>query len=362
MGSVTSNPARGDFARLYELLIQNLTDFAVFIMDVNGVITTWNPGVEKNLGYTEAEFCGQQVSILFTPEDLAKGAPQQELDVAAREGRSFDIRWHVRKDGSRLFVDGVMSAIRAESGELVGFSKVMRDSTKRHLLQQELERSNRDLMQFAHVVSHDLQAPLRTVSVYAELLIRHCGMGEDPTVKNHAGFIRDGVQQMRMLILNLLEYAQISSSGGKRESVALETVFDHVLASLHAALVENHATVTRDPLPTVEGDETYFGQLLQNLIGNALKYRSRAAPRVHVSAKHALHEWVIAVRDNGIGIEAEYARQIFEPFKRLHGQELPGSGIGLAICKRIVEQRGGRIWVESKPGDGSTFYFTIPDV
>jgi PAS domain S-box-containing protein len=330
------------------------------MMDPQGIITTWNAGVERNLGYTEHEFVGQPVSIIFIPEDIEKALPEVERATAARVGRCPETRWHQRKDGSRLFVDGVVTALRSDSGELLGFSKVMRDITKRKLTEEALQRSNHELSQFAYVVSHDLQAPLRAVSIYTELLVKQCESCIDDKGADFATFIRDGVQQMQNLIRDLLKYSQISNGDSESSNVELDKVVDQALNIHKPAIVESAAKITREALPVVRGDETHFVQLFQNLLGNAIKYRGSQPVTIDIGAEIVGREWRIFVRDNGIGIEAEYADRIFEPFKRLHGSEVPGTGVGLAICKKIVERYGGRIWVESTPGEGSTFYFTLP--
>ncbi len=351
------HPEDVDAARLYRLLVHQLPEFAIFLIDPEGNITTWNSGVLKNLGYQEHEFVGQNVAMLFTPEDIAKGGPEAERRVAAETGSASDERWHVRKDGSRIYVDGVLSAVHDESGELVGFSKVMRDATRRKLTEDALERSNHDLSQFAHVVAHDLQAPLRTISLYTELLTQKAQDSEE--VQTYGEYIRQGVTQMQTMIRDMLRFAQFSSIPPSVEHVNLETVLAQALNNHQALIEQTGAVITHDPLPTINGHETHFLQLFQNLIGNALKYRSAEPPRIHISAKKKGAGWRFSISDNGIGIAPEYRNEIFEPFKRLHGGDNPGTGVGLAICKRIVETMGGSIWVESEPGRGSTFYFTL---
>lgn len=353
---VSRHPEEVDAARLYRLLVHQLGDFAIFLIDPDGIITTWNAGVERNLGYQEHEFIGKNVSMIFSPEDIAAGAPDTEREIATRQGSAPDERWHRRKDGSRIFVDGVLSAVRDESGELVGFSKVMRDATRRKVTEEALERSNHELSHFAYVVSHDLQAPLRAIALYSELLTQTSPSG--PEGVQYLTFIHQGVAQMQTLIRDLLHYAQFSDMTPASNPVELEKVLIQAIANQQVWIDETGATITHDPLPTVLGDETHFVQVFQNLIGNAVKYRSQDPPEVHISAAREGPHWKISVRDNGIGIKRDYQHQIFEPFKRLRSDQ-PGSGIGLAICKRIVERYGGRIWVESEPGRGSTFYFTL---
>jgi PAS domain S-box-containing protein len=348
-----------DFARLYRLLVRQLSHFAVFMTDLNGVILSWNEGVRTILGYSENEFVGQPMQIVFTPEDLAAGVPEKEIATAVRDGSASDERWQQRKDGSTLFVDGQLSAIYDERGELVGFSKIMRDATPRKTAESALERSNQELSHFAYMVSHDLQAPLRTVSLYAELLAQKL-RGDEKEVAQYLNFIQRSAGQMQKLIHDLLTYSQVSSDGPASELVPLEKTLAQAMRNHQAAIEESGAVVTHDPLPVVRCNEMQIVQVFQNLLGNAVKYRSDEPPRIHVSAVREDKFWKISVKDNGIGIAPEYHQRIFEPFKRLHGSAKPGSGVGLAIVKKVVERCGGRVWVDSAAGAGSTFYFTLP--
>jgi signal transduction histidine kinase len=226
---------------------------------------------------------------------------------------------------------------------------------------EELRRSNTDLEQFAYVASHDLQEPLRMVTGYSQLLAKRYGDRLDQKAKEYIGFAVDGAKRMQGLIEDLLTYSRAGSRGEAFAWTECEAVLDRALAGLQVVIEECGARVTHDPLPTVMGDEFQLGQLFQNLLGNALKYRDSKPPQVHVSCKQETEQWTFAVQDNGIGIEPQYRERIFQIFQRLHTrEEYEGSGIGLAICKKIVERHGGKIWVESELGKGATFYFTIP--
>lgn len=235
------------------------------------------------------------------------------------------------------------------------------EATLRHYA-AELERSNRELQTFAFVASHDLQEPLRMVSSFTQLLAKRYQGKLGPDADEFIGFAVDGAKRMQQLILDLLAYSRVSSRAASFERTSAERALEAAVARLAAPIAEAGALVTHDPLPDVVAEPTQLGQLFQNLVGNAVKFRSAARPEVHVSARRDGAGWRFSVRDNGIGIAPQHADRIFVVFQRLHSkEEFPGTGIGLAICKRIVERHGGRIWVESEPGRGATFHFVLPD-
>lgn len=240
-----------------------------------------------------------------------------------------------------------------------------RKRTARELAErtEALERSNRDLQQFAYVASHDLQEPLRMVSSYVQLLARRYKGKLDPDADDFIGYAADGAARMRRMIQDLLAFSRVGTRGNPPSRTDAMEVFRQVVADLEVAVKESGARVTHDPLPAVEADPTQLSQLFQNLIANAIKFRREVSPEIHVSAQRENGFWVFSVRDNGIGFDPGYADRIFTIFQRLHTrEEYPGTGIGLAICKKIVERHGGAIRVESEPGNGSTFYFTLPAV
>lgn len=258
-----------------------------------------------------------------------------------------------------------------EAGRFRGYRGIGRDITERKHAQavlraanEELARSNAELQQFAYVASHDLQEPLRMIASYTQLLEKRYADKLDKDAREFMDFIVDGATRMKQLIEDLLAYSRVGTRGKELRPVQMQAAFDKALVNLRASIEASSAVITRGPLPEVNADDTQLMQLLQNLIANALKFRNKSeAPRIHVSAEDAGGEWRFCVADNGIGIEHQYFERIFMVFQRLHTRdEYPGTGIGLAICKKVIERHGGRIWLESTPGRESKFHFTLPKV
>ncbi len=226
---------------------------------------------------------------------------------------------------------------------------------------EDLARSNRDLEQFAYVASHDLQEPLRVVTGFVQLLEQHCKGQLDEKAHSFIEYAVDGAKRMQTLIADLLSYSRVGSRHREPRPTDMGVVLRSALSNLSASIADSAAEITHGELPTVPGDDTQLVQLFQNLVGNAIKFRGEETPRIHVDARREKDHWLFSVRDNGIGIDPEFHDRIFLIFQRLHGRkQYPGTGIGLAICKRIVEHHGGRIWVESQPRQGTTFCFTLP--
>jgi PAS domain S-box-containing protein len=349
-------------ADLYRMQVRELRNYAMFMLDPRGIITSWNSGVEQLFGYSEKEWIGQHASMIFTPEEKAVEVCESEMQRAKDTGSVTDIRWHRHKDGSEFFANGFMNALHDERGTLIGYAKIMSDETARKQLQDSLTESNTALEQFAYVASHDLQEPLRTMTVFAQLLQTRYGKMLDAEANKVLDFISAGAVRMGSLIQDLLAYARLTTENERPSSIALDEDLEAALTHLEQAIAESGATITHDPLPTLPVDRGQMVRLFQNLIGNAVKYRKPNQPsNVHISAEQQGADWVISIRDNGIGFDPEFASIIFLPFKRLHSAEqYPGTGVGLAICRRIVHAHGGRIWAESVPGEGTTFFFTLP--
>jgi light-regulated signal transduction histidine kinase (bacteriophytochrome) len=272
------------------------------------------------------------------------------------------------KDGRRIPIDDSAAPIRDAAGNITGVVLVFRDITERKKAEEavqqsleELRRSNEDLNQFAFAASHDLQEPLRMITSYSQLLLESSPGPVEGEAAVCVNFITEGTKRMRELLADLLAYTQVNAGEQRTvELIDVNRIFQKAIENLGTAITDSQAVVTRDDLPMVAGQEAHFLQLFQNLIGNAIKYRGEKTPRIHVSAARQDRDWRFAVSDNGIGIAPEYHQKIFGVFKRLHGKSIPGTGIGLAICQRVVHRHGGRIWVESEPREGATFCFTLP--
>jgi len=346
---------------LYQLQVNNLKEYAMFLIDADGTILTWNAGVEQLFGYSESAWIGRHASVIFTPPDKAAEVCASEMEAAAEQGCVSDIRWHRRKDGSQFFANGVLNSIHDESGKLIGFTKILNDETTRKKLEDALVESNRALEQFAYAVSHDLQEPLRTMNVYAQMLLSRHSAALDTDAADALQFITQSATRMHGLIDDLLSYARVAADREPPVQISLDHDIESAISQLEQSIKDAGAVVTHDPLPTVLTERSQMTRLFQNLIGNSIKYRSTDRPaKIHVSSRPHGSQWLISIHDNGIGFSPEYAESIFTPFRRLHGKEYPGSGVGLSICRRIVERYGGQIWAESVPGEGSTFHFTLP--
>ena len=343
------------------------SDDAILSKSLDGTILSWNRGAEKLYGYTAREVVGRPISLLLPTDRPREVADMLEHLRRGEEIDSFETA-RVTKDGSVIQVSLRMSPIRGTSGEITGASTIARDITARKdaeatllLKVQELARSNEELGQFAYIASHDLQEPLRMVASYTELLARRYKGRLDSDADEFIAFAVDGANRMQRLIEDLLMFSRVGTRGTDLLGISSEEALQQALINLRGSIEESGAVVTHDLLPEVLADETQLIQLFQNLVGNAVKYRSSAVPRVNISAAiDGQGRWSFAVADNGLGIEPQYFEKIFGMFQRLHKrEEYAGTGIGLAICKKIVERHGGGINVESQPGQGSTFTFTL---
>lgn len=342
--------------------IVDSSDDAIISKNLDGIITSWNKSAERLFGYTAEEIVGKRVTMLMPPDRLNE---EPEIISRLKRGERVDHFETIRrkKDGTLLDISLTISPVRDAQGLIVGASKIARDITEKKRIEAEIRRANADLEQFAFSASHDLQEPLRNVKIYSDLLTRRYRDKFDGEALEFLGYLQTGATRMETLVKDLLAYTQISRFEPGQETTDANEVLALTKENLTNAIRESNASVTSDPLPSVQMHFSHLQQVLQNLIGNAIKYRSpERKPVIHITAERSGHEFIFGVRDNGIGIAPQYKETIFGIFKRLHtSNEYSGSGIGLAICQRVVEQYKGRIWVESEPGRGSTFRFTIPD-
>ena len=339
---------------------------AIIGKTLEGIIVTWNPGAEKLYGYSAKEIIGNSISLLVPPDH-----PDELSTLLEKIRRGEIIAAHdtqrMRKDGTLVDVSLTVSPVRDSTGKIVGAATIAHDISNRKKYEEKikhysrkLEESNKELDNFASVAAHDLRAPLRAVSGFIGLLKKQYEEKLDAEANQYISYIVEGTDRMHHLIHDLLQYARVTTREKPFAPVNVNIVLEKTLANLMVEIKESSAVITADPLPTVFADSTQLIQVFQNLVGNAIKYRSNT-PRIHISAERNDEEWLFRVSDNGIGIDPKQFDRIFQIFQRLHTMdEYSGTGIGLATCKKIVERLGGRIWVESKPGEGSTFFFTLP--
>jgi PAS domain S-box-containing protein len=352
----------------YRGLLEAAPD-AMVVVNQKGDIVLLNVQAEKQFGYHRDELVGQRMKNIipagFAERLIADALRSTEDALAQQIGTGIEITGK-RKDGTEFPIEIMLSPLESAEGVLV--TAAIRDITTRkvaeaHLLYkvEELNRSNEELGQFAYIASHDLQEPLRMVASYTQLLARRYKGRLDSDADEFITFAVDGANRMQRLIQDLLAYSRVGTKGKDLLVTSSEEALQRAILNLRGAIADSGAMVTHDPLPAVMADETQLVQLFQNLIGNAIKYQNPGVPRIHISAiKNGGGKWTFSVRDNGLGIDPQYFERIFVMFQRLHKrEEFAGTGIGLAICKKIVERHGGEISVQSQPGKGSTFSFAL---
>jgi PAS domain S-box-containing protein len=352
-----------------EALVHSAMD-AILTVDEQQNIVMFNAAAEKMFRCSQAEALGQPIGR-FIPQRFRAAHTVHvrkfgETGVTARAMNKLGALRALRADGEEFPMEASIS--HAYAGGRAFFTIILRDITERERAEKklaekmaELARSNADLEQFAYIASHDLQEPLRMVAAYTQLLAERYRGQLDENADKYIGYASEGALRMQSLVQDLLAFSRVGRNGGACSHVDCNAAMDEVLLSLGPAMQESGAVVTQGALPTVWADRSRLTQVFQNLIGNAIKFRRKEAPAISVRAEKAGEDWVFSVSDNGIGIAPEHAQNVFVVFQRLHTRtEYPGNGIGLAICKKIIEHGGGKIWVETAADHGSIFKFTIP--
>ena len=344
-------------------IAQSAAKIGVFDWDLQTGVNTWSAELEELYGLPPGSFPGTQAAWekLVHPED--REIALKKVEEAFNTGMSIEGEWRVIwPDGSIHWLAGRFQVHQDMDGTPTRMSGVNFEITERKEMENELRRANQDLEQFAYSASHDLQEPLRSIKIFSELLSCRYGDKLEEEALEFLGNVRDGASRMEMLVRDLLTYSQVAVTEEDAEFVDANAALQAAVANLSGTIAETEAVVDADRLPSVRVHQIQLQQVFQNLIGNAIKYhRPGVQPVVHATARLEDRHWVFSVTDNGIGIEPQFKERIFGLFKRLHaGDEYSGTGIGLALCQRIVERHHGRIWVESEPGKGSTFYFTLP--
>jgi len=388
----------------YRTLLESLPQ-KIFHKDTDLVYVSCNENFAQDLKIKPEEFKGK-TDFKFFPKELAEKYRADYIRIIT-SGKTEDIEEKYLRDDQEIWVQTLKTPIKDKKGNITGLLGIFWEITERKRMEEallkarnELEervkertaklakaneelqaeiierkrtekklkryafklgRSNRELQEFAYVASHDLQEPLRMVTSYTQLLAKRYKGKLDSDADEFIAYAVDGATRMQVLINDLLTYSRVGTKGKDLKPTDCGTVLECTLDNLKQTLEESGVQVTYEPLPTLMADDVQLGQLFQNLIGNAIKFRSEESPQIYISAKRNEDKWIFSVRDNGIGIDPEFHKRIFVIFQRLHKRgEYPGTGIGLAVCNKIVERHAGRIWVESNPKEGSTFYFTIP--
>jgi PAS domain S-box-containing protein len=365
----------------YHKMIAEVQDYAIILLDADGLIQNWNAGAEKIKGYRSNEILGKRFEIFYTKEDREANLPDRLLDIARETGKAQQEGWRVRKDGTKFWGSITITALHDKSGGVIGFSKVTRDLTQQKIAEEklaaytaELEVQNSELEQFAYIASHDLQEPLRKIQTFAELIKDNYENRE--FAERYFEKLESSARRMSELVRSLLNYSRLSKDKTHLAigDVDLNTVVDEVKQDFELLIEEKKAVIRNSELPKVKGNHIQLSQLFANLVSNSLKF-SKDDLLIDISCgivkrndipyapKHLTGNlyYRITFQDNGIGFEDEYKETIFSLFKRLHGkQDYPGTGIGLALCKKIAENHKGFISAGSEPGKGATFNVYLP--
>jgi PAS domain S-box-containing protein len=362
-----NTPASVD-AAILRLLMDTIPD-RIYFKDLQSRFVRNNAAHARSFGATPEQCVGKTDFDFFSREHAEQAAADEQEIIRSGQPVIGKIERLTMRDGRRGWSSTTKLPWHDDSGRIIGTFGLSRDITAMKEAEEKLAeernllaRSNAELEQFAYVASHDLQEPLRAVASCVQLLKKRYEGKLDARADEFITHAVDGTKRMQALIGDLLEYSRVGTHTHPFEPVDCAQVLDDALANLTVAIQESGAVVEHEPLPTLLADASQLAQLFQNLIGNAIKFRAERRPEIRISARREAGEWLFGISDNGIGIEPQYFDRIFRVFQRLHTRgRYPGTGIGLAICKKIVERHGGRIWIESQPDQGSTFYFTLSE-
>ena len=365
----------------YQFMVNEIEDYAIILLDKEGFIQNWNKGAQKIKGYTAQEIIGKNFRLFYRQEDRNKNLPESLLEEATLNGKAQHEGWRLRKDGSVFWGYIVITALHDDDGNVLGFTKVTRNLTERKFTEdtlkeyaekiekhnEELQRINKELDSFAYMASHDLQEPLRKIRTFSNIILSREKENFSPEAANYFDRIILSVNRMQTLIDSLLNYSRAGTAQMVLEPTDLNILIQDVKKDLSETIGEKQAVIIYNQLPTLKVHRLQFHQLFSNLIENAIKYsRSNVNPEIKIETANFINkdkkEFIrITVQDNGIGFEQQYAADIFKLFQRLHGKsEYSGTGIGLAICKKIVENHNGTITAAGQPGKGSAFIIEMP--
>jgi PAS domain S-box-containing protein len=372
----------GNAEEQYHKMVAEVEDYAILMLDRRGIVQNWNKGAEKIKGYREEEIVGKHFRIFYTKEDREAGLPERLVDEATRKGKAVHEGWRVRKDGTTFWGSIVITALHDRDERVMGFSKVTRDLTARKLAEdklvryaRQLETQNKELQQFAYVAAHDMKEPLRKVRFYYSAILDEGVEALSERQRVWMERAAEAARRMQGFIEDLLSFSRAAEPVNQLEAVDLNAVVAEVSAFYQDSLVEANGSIVASDLPVIQGIPFQVRQVFVNLFGNAIKYREQGRPlRIEVSgsvvaspgladAKQYLPARFlrVKVKDNGMGFDAEHAEKIFDMFERLHGRDAyEGTGIGLSICRKIMENHRGLIRAEGCPGEGAVFEAFFP--
>jgi PAS domain S-box-containing protein len=352
----------------YNNMLTEVKDYAIIMLDIDGNILNWNIGAEVITGYTAREILGRNFRIFYSEKDKTAHLPEKLISIAIAEGRVQHDGWRICKNGKTFWGTVTITALHDDDGNINGFLKITRDLTEKKLAEdqkrlyiEKLEHQHQELEQFTFAASHHLQEPLQSISSIAEILAEQYTGKIDEHADKYFRFMLQSSGRMSQLIKALLDYARIGAKDRTREKVDCNEIINIVKDDLRKSILDSEARIVVKTLPVIDAYPIELTLLFQHLLSNAIKFRKEdQSPRINIAACRIDDGWLFSFCDNGIGMENRFREKVFEMFQRLHCQNLyKGTGIGLAHCKKIVSMHNGKIWVESAPGKGSQFYFTI---